>query len=336
MNASRENPVYSIYIQSGSYKFNLTPIYQSLSFSDREKQMSKSAEFDIIDINVNHERKILSKILKVGDPVWIYADDGERNEEVWRGTVWTWSYAYNSDEHIITLKCYDNLIYFQESEESEYFSAGKSTETIVRSLCNKWGVGLEYTYSSITHSKLALRGTLSDIFTDDILDTVKKQIGKKYVILSEKGVMKVKHVGDNATIYKIHAGDNASSIGVQWTMDGVISKVVILGKADDNDRRPVEATVEGDVANVGTLQKLMNRDENTSLEAAKAEAQSIINEKGAPWWEMAVTAPDIPWIRKGDKIHVKGGGLDEYFIVWGIDRDISRKKKTMTLTFKFE
>lgn len=334
MKASLENPIYTVYIQCGGTKYHLSPVLQSLDFSDRQNQISKSVTIRIMDIK--HGDKMLSKNIKVCDPVWIYADDGERKEEVWRGIVWTRNYDYESDGKILSLKCYDNLIYFQESEDALYFSAGKSTSAIIQSICSKWGVGLEYTYSSITHSKLALRGTLSDIFTDDILDTVKKQTGHKYVILSEQDVIKIKPVGSNTQVYHIAAGKNASKIGTEWTMDGVTTKVVILGKADDNDRRPVEATVTGDTIAYGTLQKLIDRDENTTLEAAKTEAQSILNEDGRPWWEFTVTATDIPWIRKGDKIHVKGGELNEYFIVKGIDRDISSKGKTMTLTFEFE
>lgn len=334
MKASKQNPIYTVYIQSGSTKFNLSPVMISLDFSDQEKQFSKSATITIKDIK--HEGKMLSKYIKVCDPVWIYANDGERSEEVWRGTVWTRNYDVGDGGTYLKLKCYDNLIYFQESEDALYFSAGKSTKAIAQSICSKWGVPLEYSYDSITHSKLALRGTLSDIFTDDILNTVKKQTGHKYVILSEKNKLQVKRVGSNTEIYKIHAGANAIKIGTEWTMDGVTTKVVILGKADDNDRQPVEATVKGWTNEYGTLQKIINRDENTSLAEAKKEAQHIINEKGKPWWEFTVRAPDIPWIRKGDKIHVKGGELNEYFIVKGIDRSITRKSTEMTLTFEFE
>lgn len=333
MKASLDNPIYTVYIQCGSYKYKLHPVVQSLDFSDQEKQMSQSVQITLMDIQTNGDR--LSHIIKVCDPVWIYADDGEQKDEVWRGIVWSRNYKHGTDGKLLTLKCYDNLIYFQESEESEFFSSGKSTESICRSLCDKWGVPLEYGYTSITHSKLALRGTLSNIFTDDVLDTVKKQTGKKYVIRSEKGVMHIRQVGSNTKVYDIDGKKNAIKYNGEWTMDGVTTKVVILGKADDDDRRPVEATVKGDTVSYGTLQKVINRSENTSLADAKAEAQSIISENGKPWWEFTITAPDIPWIRKGDKIHVDAGELDEYFIVKGIDREITNKSKKMTLTFEF-
>jgi hypothetical protein len=117
-------------------------------------------------------------------------------------------------------------------------------------------------------------------------------------------------------------------------MSGMVTKVVILGKADDNDRRPVEATLTGKTSEYGTLQKIINRNENTSLADAKKEGNSILKEDGEPKWERRVEGPDIPWIRKGDKVYVSAGSLVGYYIVKGIERDLSNKEKRMTLTME--
>ena len=111
--------------------------------------------------------------------------------------------------------------------------------------------------------------------------------------------------------------------------------MVILGKADDNDRRPVEATVSGNTSEYGTLQKLIDRDENTSLADAKKEANSIIKENGEPKWEFELKASDVPWVRKGDKVHVDiEGAMSGYLIVSDVSRAISNMSKTMTLTME--
>lgn len=333
MKASLENPIYSVYIVSGSTKYNVTPALIALDFSDQEKQMAQSVNINLMNVRANG--KLLTSILKVRDRVTIYANDGSKNEEVFRGYVWTRSYQSGLNDREIALKCYDHLIYLQESEDAAYFSAGKSTKDVISSLCSKWGVKLSYSYSSITHSKLALRGCLSDIFTSDVLDLAKDRTGKKYVIRSEKDVMKVMEVGTNTTIYSFKAGQNGITTKSECTMDGMITKVVILGKADDNDRQPVEATINGNTSAYGTLQKLINRSENTSLADAKKEANSILKEDGAPKWEFEVKAPDIPWIRKGDKVLVNAGDIvNSHLIVTGVDRSIDNKKKEMTLTLE--
>lgn len=334
MKASEDNPIYSAYIVSGGSKYNVTPTLISLDFSDQKNQMAQLVTISMMNIKVG--KSWLSSLVKVRDRVYVYADDGSRSEEVFRGFVWTRSYNSSLGDREIVLKCYDNLIYFQESEESEYFSSGKSTKDVISSLCSKWGVKLEYTYSSITHAKLALRGNLADIFTSDILDLVKDRTGKKYVILSAKDTMQVKPVGANTTVYQFKAGRNAVKTNSSCTMDGMVTKVVILGKADDKDeRQPVEATVNGKTSEYGTLQKVINRDENTTLADAKKEAEGILKNDGSPKWEYELTAPDIPWIRKGDKVYVNAGDIyNSYLIVTCVDRSIDNKSKKMTLTME--
>lgn len=330
MKASKENPIYTIYVVSGSTKYNITAAVESLDFSDQEKQMAKSLEVVLLNVKVGNTW--LSGLINVRDRVYVYADDGERNEEVWRGFVWSRPYKSSLNDRTLQLRCYDNLIYFQESEDAAYFTSGKSTKEIINSLCNKWGVTLSYSYESITHTKLALRGNLADIFTADILDLVKDRTGKKYVILSEKDVMQIKRTGTNTTVYRIEGGKNAIETNSECTMEGMVTKVVILGKADSNDRQPVEATLTGSTSKYGTLQKVINRDTNTTLANAKKEGQSILDENGKPKWEYEVICMDIPWIRKGDKVYVSAGDMVGNYIVKSIERSISNKSKEMTLT----
>lgn len=332
MAASKENPIYSAYVVSGTTKYNITSCLEEIRFSDQKSQFAKSATLNLSNVRVNGTW--LNAVLKNRDRIFIYADDGETSGEVWRGFIWDVGYKSSINTRLIVLKCYDNLIYCQESEESLFFASGKDTKSVMTEICNKWGIILEWYYSSITHSKLALRGALSDIITADILDLVKDRTGKKYVVLSEKDVMKVKEVGQNEKIYKITAGNNSITTETTSTMEGMVTKVVILGKEDKSDRRPVEATVNGDTATYGTLQKLINRDENTSLADAKKEGESILKESGKPKVEYRVECPDIPWIRKGDKVYVSAGNMVGYFIAVGIDRDINNKRKTMSLTME--
>lgn len=332
MAASATKPVYSASVVAGNVKYDLTPIIENIDISDRGKQMAKCVTLQLMNQKVGD--KWLSALLDVRNRVYVFADDGSKKDECFRGYVWDHGGNNSLSDRTLKLKCYDNLIYFQESDHSAYFSSGKSTKAVCTALCGDWGVKLDYTYESITHSKLPLRGNLADIFTADVLDLVKDRTGKKYVILSEKDVMQIKGVGTNTTIYHFVAGKNAIQTSRVCTMDGMKTKVIILGKADDNDRRPIEATVSGDTAKYGTLQTTITRDENTSLADAKKEAQSIIDKDGKPKVEIELHATDIPWIRKGDKVSVEAGDMTGYYIVTAIDRTITLKKREMVLSLE--
>ena len=320
---------YKVSVISGGTKYNITPAIESIDISDQKKQIAKRVTIQMMNTKVGD--KWLTDLLTVPNRVFMHASDGTKEDEVFRGFVWACAYKSSQTDRTFQLTNYDNLIYFQESDHSTYFSSGKSTKDVCTSLCKDWGVKLEYAYDSITHSKLPLRGNLADIITADLLDLVKDRTGKKYVILSEKDVVQIKPVGSNSTIYHFKAGQNAIQTSSVCTMDGMVTKVIILGKADDNERVPIEATVSGDTAKYGTLQETISRSENTSLADAKKEAQSIIDEKGKPKWEFELRAADIPWIRKGDKVYVNAGDMSGYYIVIGIERTIAGKEREMTL-----
>lgn len=336
MRASKENPIYTVRLLDDSTEYNLTAAVLDIDFADREKQLAQSVTINVA--NGQSGGTTLADILKVRQRIFISADDGTTNDEVFRGVIWT-KYCRDalSDEEI-QIKCYDNLIYMQESEDSQYFTAGQASNSVIQQLCDNWGVQLDYSYASITHEKLVLRGNLSDIIISDVLDKVKKQTGQSFVILSIKDVLTIRPVGQNTTVYEISEQNNAVQTRTEQTMDGMITKVVILGKAGNDERKPVEATVDGDTAQYGTLQKIIDasgKDENTSLADAQKEANNIIKESGTPKIEYEVQAPDIPWIRKGDKVRVDAGDIyGKELIVLAINRSISNKSKMMTLTLE--
>lgn len=327
-------PKYTVYAISNGTKYNLTPAVAELEREDNNKEVAQRVEIALENVQVGSNW--LSDILKARDRIFVYAINNGKEEEVFRGFFWKRTFQASLSEREIRYVCYDNLIYLQESEDSLYFSSGKRTKDIMRTICEKWGIAMTYSYESITHTKLPLRGKLADIFLSDILDEVKRKTDKKYVVLSDKDTMYIKPVGSNTTVYQFVSGANVISAASGWTLDGVITKVVILGKADDADRRPVEATVSGKTSEYGTLQKIINRESNTSLADAKLEATNILKENGEPTWEYKIVATDIPWIREGDKVYVSAGDVNGYKIVTDISRTASNQKCTMTMTLESE
>ncbi len=329
MKASKENPLYSVAVFCDGKKYDLTSITTDIRTSESENQISVCVKVDMVNIKLK-SGKLVSETINGRDRLYIYADDGDGAKEVFRGFVWQKPYREET-ERKLTIVAYDNLIYWQESEEYAYFSAGKSTKDVASSLCKKWGINLEYTYESITHKKLPLRGTMADIITSDLLDLAKDRTGKKYVIRSEQDTVKIMPVGSNEKVYKIQSSANAISTESEFTMDGIVTQVLILGKEDDDDRAPVEATVSGETDKYGTVKKIISRSENTTLSDAKKEANQILNKNGTPKWTYSTSGVDIPWIRKGDAVEVDAGDITFMCIVTSIDRDISTREKRMSI-----
>ena len=334
MNPSKENPEYTaVLVVSNEEKYEFTPVLTSLEMSHQKGQMAQTITLHLM--NVNYQGKWLNAIVQPRQRVFLYANDGERHEEVFRGFVWSTSYTSSVTERELILQCYDNLIFLQESEDSAFFPAGYATKDIANSIFSKWGIPMDYRYESITHGKLPLRGALGDLVVSDILDPVKKQTGKKYALVMEKDTVVIRTAGDNESYYKILSASNALHTKNSATMDGMTTKVVILGKSNDAGQAPIEAVVCGDTDKWGTLQKLQDRDEETTLADAQAEAQSIVDENGTPKRDYELRCSDIPWVRLGDRIYVSVGGIyDKTLIICGIDRENSADKKEMTLTME--
>lgn len=322
------NPKYTVaIITKDQSKYTVTGVVSRLILQDNDGEIAQRVTITLA--NIEKDGKRLSQIFQVRDRVFVYANDGERNEEVFRGFIW--ERTMSGRNHSLVLTCYDNLIFFQESEEYQFFSKGYATKTICSTLCEKWGVKLHYNYESITHPQMPCRGNLSDIFKTDLLEEVKKKTGVKPVMLSKQDEVYIDRVGSNSTVYKLFSGNkgNLTDVGETTTMQGMVTKVVILGKEDKNDRALVADTAVGNTAEYGTLQKVLNLSSGTDLAEVKKEAQEILKEKGAPKQTYSVSAVDIPWIRKGDKVNVEAGTVKGYFIVTSITHNAD--SKTMDL-----
>lgn len=333
MTATKQNPQYTCYIvtQSKKIKYNITKAVSSVRLQEREGQIAQAVTIKLY--NAEYGSTTISSLINVRDRVYVYANDGEKSDEVFRGFIWTINTNNSVKKKELSLTCYDNLIYFQESEENKYFASGKTSKSIASSLCKSWGVKLKYTYSSIKHGKMPLSGTLSNIFLSDILEKVRKKTGKKYVMRSDKDVVYIKTVGTNSPVYKLESKKNVTSESKEITMDGMITKVVIITTKGKDSRPKVKATVKGSISKYGTLQKIQSKSDEDSLSKAKKEAKETINENGKPKCTYDIEAVDIPWIHKGDKVYVNAGDLNgRSCIVLSAEHNINDNNKTMTLT----
>lgn len=329
---TKTNPLYTcVVVTRDRAKYDLSKVLLRLEIENRKNQLAGRAQVKCV--NAKCGSKYLNGLIHVNDRLFLYAHDGETTAEVFRGVVWTVSY-HSALKKELTFLCYDNLIYLQESEDNRYFPSGRSSKDICEAICKDWGIPLSYSYASITHGKLPLNGRLSDILLTQILDEVKKQVGKRYVVRSVKDTIQIAEAEQNTTVYELSSQGAVLETSSNVTLEDVITKVVILGKADDDGQSKVETTVLGDTDQYGTLQKIQTKAEDTSLADARQEAEQLIKDKGKPVTSYEVEAVDIPWVQLGDKIKIAAGNLFGMYVIVGIAHDISDTEKTMQLTLE--
>ena len=141
MEPSKLCPMYSLYIlTSENLNIDLSQLVTSFDRSEPEKQIAQKITVSFMNVQDSNGR-MLEDYINVRDRVFVYANDGETVDEVFRGMVWTKRYV-NKQKKEITLTCYDQLIYFQKTEDNKFYPEGMETENICNTLCSDWGVSL--------------------------------------------------------------------------------------------------------------------------------------------------------------------------------------------------
>lgn len=319
---------FLVVLKSGT-SLNITKLITDCSIEDAVGEISEHVDLTIYNVLYGNAR--ISKVITPGSALFVLSDwgTGSGMQEIYRGTIWTWDDEGSTSEKTFQFEAYDILKYLEQSEDNIYFPAGLSTKTIVGNISNKWGIPFAYTYSSITHPKIVLPSTALSEAIISVLNDAQSKVSDNYVILARKGVMDVIPQGANYDVCKF-TGREIETTSNKLSMDDLITKVTVGGKEDNAGRVPVEAAFTGRTE-YGMLQKLVSRDSDTTLSAASAEAKKMLKEKGNLSEEKEIGAPDVPFIRKGDKVKVVTGTFDGYFYVLGVTHLPKERRMTMQL-----
>ena len=252
-------------------------------------------------------------------------------QEAMRGRIVEWNPSAKSSSQPLKLKAYDNLYDLQESEDCVYYSSGARTKQVIQDYFKKWGIPIgKYTGPDVAHGVIKEDKKKLGTMVKDILDEAKKKGGGYSIIRSVKGKAQILAIGSNKNIYHFAETENLISVSHKISTSGMVTRVKILGEANDDKRRPVEATVDGQTK-YGIRQKILTRGKDDSLDEAKKEAKEVLDDDGKPKEEIKVVTVDIPIIRKGDIIHLKMSTGSGYYWVKAITHDSDKMEMTMTL-----
>lgn len=325
----KEYPIYTaVAVTSDGTKYYLDNALTDLVIDESKGELATKVSLNLRNAKTE-TGKYLTGCLDLETRLYVKANDGEKTEEVFRGYFWDITYT-SDEEKTIKVKVYDRLIYLEKSKDCMYFTAGKYTDVIVRSICKKWNIACNYTYDKIKHSKLPFNNkAIADILIE-LLELVKKKKGTKYVIRGVKDSIQILKVATNSTVYHFQKQKSAISTSSNVTKDGLITNVVIYGNEDDNERRAVAATVKGPYfKKYGTIQDVVTMSGNTTLAEAKQEANEILKEKGTPERTYEIDTLDVPWVHKGDLIQITAGDMSGKFVVLSVSHDALKKTMSM-------
>ena len=309
-------------------QYNIKDFVTNLGWEENEGELALRISFTVKNDDTSVGK--LSSLIKPGCMIGVLASDGDKEDEVARGYVVTWKSKESISSSDLDCKCYDELYNLQQSQDYIYYSAGIGTKSAISQIFVKWGIPIEtYDGPNVSHSKLTYKSQyLSDVLLD-ILDDAKKKGGGDSIIRARKGKVSVLRWGTNHTIY-VFEPDNTKVVSHSISTAGMITRVKVIGQANDDEKSSVEATLNG-LTKYGIRQKIYTRNKDDSLDDETTEAHEIFNEYGKLKEEITVQSPDIPFIRKGDLVYLKVASLQSYYFVMGIQHDAEACSMTMNL-----
>lgn len=309
-------------------QYNIKEFVENLGWEENDGELAVRISFTAK--NDQTSAGLISSLAKPGCLVGVFASHGSIDEEVARGYITDWKPTLSGSKDKFDVTCYDELYNLQESQELIYYSSGIGTKSAITKIFDDWQIPMDkYEGPDVTHGKLAYKTEmLSDVLLD-ILDDAKKKGGGSAMIRAAKGKVSVIEWGSNTTVYHFEA-DNTKQVSHKKSTSGMITRVKIIGQEDDDGRSSVEAVVNG-LTKFGVRQKIYIRGKDDSVSDAQSAAQEIIDEKGQVKEDITVQAPDIPFIRKGDLVHMTVGTLKDYYYVKGIRHDADSGSMTMDL-----
>ena len=308
-------------------RLNFSPFLRGLEWEENNGELAVRLEAELQNIQLPGS-KWLHQVLSLGGQVFLYSDWGSGMQEVFRGTVFSWDYRTDPLGHF-TITAYDQLIYLTKSKDDRYYKTGTTAKAIIQDVAKAWGILL----GTVQGPDVALakqvfrRDTLADMIFS-VLEQAKKRGAGKWIVRSKQGKIDVIRPGQNSPVYCFAVDTNVSSIEDHQDIEELVTRVKIIGAEDKEGRAPVVAQLDGRTE-FGVLQEVIYQRQYDNLAAAKSAAQDILKERGQPRRKRKVQAPDLPFIRKGDKVKVVAGTLNGYYIISSVVHDATNR--TMTL-----
>lgn len=232
------------------------------------------------------------------------------------GVVWDIDSAKQNIKRL-TATIYDRTIYLPESEDEYLFPAGQTADQRLRIYAEQWGIPLS---ANIPNTGIPLAKSLkrpASIYshiTADLKETAKKG-GKLYRPRMTPNGLELYELGTNSTVWILEEEAGVEEIGQNRTLSGAVTRVKVLGQADDQQKSPVLAVVDGDRDKYGTIQKILQDPDIKNASEATAAAQQMLTGMQETF---RVTGIDINTIRAGDKVQLNGMDL----IVRSITHDL--------------
>ena len=306
-------------------RLSLSGVVNGLSWEEQSGELAARLKFRVL--NQKFGSGWLHQKLPLGGRVILRSDWGQGMQDILQGIIFDWEYE-NDSVGVLSVTAYDILIYLLRSKDDRYYPNGTKARVIIEDIANAWRIPIgQINVPDMALSKQVFRGDTLAGMLDKVLDQIRKRGGGKHIIRAEGGKIHVLPLGQNKTVYRFGA-DLVRRATDKQDIEDLVTRVKIIGKENKEGRAPVVATVDGRTE-FGILQDVLYREQYDTAAAAKAAAAEVLAERGAPRKQRTIFAPDLPFLRKGDRVYISAATLEGYFAVVGIQHDADSRSMVM-------
>lgn len=306
-------------------QLDITSITTGLGWEEGEKELSARISLHVYNVLYNGKR--ISQMIKPETPIFVYATIDGKQKEMIRGTVKKWAPTYTNGSSSLVIEAYDEMQPLRHNQDFAYFADGTKTKAMITSILDKWSVPYTYNGPDIAHNKMVFKKSYVSDMLQKILDDVKKKNGGVYFMRAKEGKVEIIPRGTNEEIYHFDELDNAVQASDSFDSNGLVTRVKIVGKTDKEGHQKVEATKDGKIE-FGIRQAIIEHQSSKTLKQAEEAAEQLLKEKGALKRKTTLQAPDVPFIRKGDRVRIQAGTVMGYFFIKSIRHNAEDQKMT--------
>lgn len=309
--------------------YDVTDMVEDLGWEELEDELASRITFTAKNDKTSQGR--LSSLARPGCWVFLRYRYKNKTNEATRGKVVEWTPSRKLSAVTVKIKAYDDLYDMQECQDNFFFSSGVSTKSMLNQIFQKWKIPQgKYVGPNVTHGKMKFNNKKIGSIVKEILEDAKKRGGGPGIVRAIKGEVQVVPFGVNLHPYHFEEEGHLTSLSHKITTQGMVTRVKVLGEADDDDRRPVEATIDGKTQ-YGIRQKFYTRGSDESLEEAKKAAKDILDEDGKPKDTVKIKTQDIPIMRKGNRLHLKCSVGTGFYHVLSVTHDCDKMEMTLNI-----
>lgn len=274
--------------------------------------------------NVEMGDHLMQDDLVVGTLLRVDADWGQGWKEIQRFTVREWETM--PEKGVVAITAYDDLFPLLKSKADYYYPKGTVGKQIIEDMAGQWNIPLGRVEGPNTPlSKQKGTDSIAGLFKKVITETGEKG-GGLWIIQASEGLINVIPPGTNEDVYRFTEGENIMAVGERRSIADLVTRVVIIGKSEENTKSPVVATHDKNTE-FGIFQEIIQESEAADDGPTAEEKARVILDKRATEKKVRPlqNIPDIPFLRKGHAIRVQSGTLNGVYRVASVAHDASKK-----------